>query len=211
MFCLNFRPDVNQTLQLHLHRWIHFLLTGFDPVWPEPVCAYRTSFVLVKPGNQEARKEISALELTANFYSIIQNFFFPSYSVSLVKVVCHLQKVKENPVEKWIGHCFSCRSGEKCTEAINRPSEKVVLSFPIGMFQTEISVLFVKPFLKYQFQAFARGLPAIGKHDSTIKSGTHKIYRCWISLIIYPNHNPTSLIAHVNGKQIKIQGHPTRT
>ena len=66
----------------------------------EPVCAYRTSFVLVKPGNQEARKEISALELTANFYSIIQNFFFPSYSVSLVKVVCHLQKVKENPVEK---------------------------------------------------------------------------------------------------------------
>ena len=112
--------------------------------------------------------------------------------------------------EKWIGHCFSCRSGEKCTEAINRPSEKVVLSFPIRMFQTEISVLFVKPFLKYQFQAFARGLPAIGKHDSTIKSGTHKIYRCWISLIIYPNHNPTSLIAHVNGKQIKIQGHPTR-
>ena len=117
LFCLNFRRDVNQTLQLHLHRWIHFLLTAFDTVWPKPACTHRTSFVHVKPGNQGARKEISALELTANFYSIIQNFFFPSLSVSLVKVVCHLQTVKENPVEKGIGHCFSCRSGEKCTGA----------------------------------------------------------------------------------------------
>ena len=110
------------TLQLHLHRWIHFLLTAFDPVWPKPACTHRTSFVRVKPGNQGARKEISALELTANFYSIIQNFFFPSLSVSLVKVVCHLQTVKENPVEKGIGHCFSCRSGEKCTGATDHLS-----------------------------------------------------------------------------------------
>ena len=104
LLLINFRRDVNQTLQLHFHRWIHFLLTGFDPVWPKPACTYRTSilqhaakdrtsFVRVKPGNKVARKEISALELTTNFYSIIQNFFLPSHSVSLVKVVCHLQKV----------------------------------------------------------------------------------------------------------------------
>ena len=31
------------TLQLHLHKWKRFFLTGFDPVWPMPACAYRTS------------------------------------------------------------------------------------------------------------------------------------------------------------------------
>ena len=163
----------------------------------------RTSFVHVKPGNQGVRKEISALELNANFYSIIPNFFFPSHSVSLVKVVCHLQKLRKIRSKSEYDTAFRVVPVKNVRE--QQTIWKVVLSFLNGMFQTEISVLFVKPFLKYQFQAFARGLPAIGKHDSRIKSGTHKIYRCWISLIICLNYNPTSLTAHVNGKQLKIQ------
>ena len=163
-----FPSDVNQTLQFHLHRWIHFLLTGFDPVWPKPACTYRTSpllqhaekdrtsFVHVKPGNQGVRKEISALELNANFYSIIPNFFFPSHSVSLVKVVCHLQKLRKIRSKSEWDTAFRVVPVKNVRE--QHTIWKVVLSFSNGiMFQTEISVLFVKPFLKYQFQAFARG------------------------------------------------------
>ena len=35
-----------ETLQLHLHKWKRFFLTGFDPVWPMPAYTCRRSPIL---------------------------------------------------------------------------------------------------------------------------------------------------------------------
>ena len=83
------------TLQLHLHEWKRFFFTVFDPVWPKPACACRTSPILKhaakdrtsfvrmkekKPGN--ADEDLNA-RANRKFPLHFPNFFFSSQSVSL--------------------------------------------------------------------------------------------------------------------------------
>ena len=129
-FCLNFRRDVSQTLQLHLHGgyacfWLVLILSDQSQLarTEHPYCStLQRPDVVCSREVKETRgrgKDTSALELTKNFYSIIQNYFFPFHSVFLGKKsrLFGYKKFQENPVEKWMGHCFSCRSGEKFTGA----------------------------------------------------------------------------------------------
>ena len=123
-FCLNFRRDVNQTLQLHLHRWIRLFLTGFDPVWPKPACTYRTSILqhaasAWSKGNQGAREGYLCDRANRKFLFYYPKLFppVPLRFTGKKSTLFPYKKFKENPVEKWMGHCFSCRSGEKFTGA----------------------------------------------------------------------------------------------
>ena len=97
-------------------------------------------------------KDTSALELTKNFYSIIQNYFFPFHSVFLGKTsrLFGYKKFQENPVEKWMGHCFSCRSGEKFTGATDHLERQSCL------FRMECSesIWSVKPLFKIPVSGF---------------------------------------------------------
>ena len=123
-----FPSDVNQTLQFHLHRWIHALL--IDWFWscltkaslhvqnvsfiaarwkrPDFVCPREAR----KPGGEEGDLCARAKRKFLFYYP---KFFLPVPLCFTGKGCLPFTKVKENPVEKWIGHCFSCRSGEKCT------------------------------------------------------------------------------------------------
>ena len=59
---------------------------------------------------------------------------------------------------------FLGRSSGKSAEAMARLNRKS--SFPVGMYQTEICVLFLESRLSYQFQAFAA---VFGKWDRLVQ------------------------------------------
>ena len=108
--------------------------------------------------NQGASKKTSESELTANFHSIFYNYFFPSHSPSLgrsqgcLPFAKSLRKIRQKC--EW-GTAFRVVPVKNLQEQQTIWKDSPVVSD--GMFQTEISVWFVEPFLKHHFQAFARG------------------------------------------------------
>ena len=145
-FCLNFRRDVSQTLQLHLHRWIRLFLAGFDPVWPKPACTYRTSILqhvaktgrrlfAWSKGNQGAREGYLCARTNEKFLFYYPKLFLPvplSFPGEEVKVIW-LQKVSGKSGRKVNGTLLFVSFRWKIYGS-NRPFGKVVLSFPDGMF-----------------------------------------------------------------------------